>query len=386
MNRPAKYFGLVLVALIALFTLAACGDTPAPASTPAPTSTTGSGDANPTNTRTVRATRTPAARPTNTRAARATNTRTARATATPASEDSGDWKTYEASEGNWSIDYPADWTVNEDLAPNVQFFAPTNDAFVQVTYADVGARLDPEQLVEIASTQLGSSFTGYKETGREEQADGSTRLDFTFEQQGAEFDGKAFIEQRGTGLYILMFISEPDATSTYEDTFVRILESYSTPSDDDSDATPTDEDADSTPTASDDDSGSNDSGAVMAVGESGESDGLTITLNSVRRTTSGLLAPDAGKEYLIVNLTAENTTNDDKVVSSLLNFSVRDAGGDTFSQSFTAGVETSFDGDVPAGESITGEIAYEIPKGEGDLVLDFDPILGGNKLSWSLDE
>jgi hypothetical protein len=49
-------------------------------------------------------------------------------------------------------------------------------------------------------------------------------------------------------------------------------------------------------------------------------------------------------------------------------------------------VETSFDGDVPAGESITGEIAYEIPKGEGDLVLDFDPILGGNKLSWSLDE
>ena len=154
-----------------------------------------------------------------------------------------------------------------------------------------------------------------------------------------------------------MFISEPSATDKYEDTFIRILESYSTPSEDDSDATPTGGAADSTPTAADDDSGSNNSGPAMAVGESGESDGLTITLNSVRRTTSGLLAPDAGKEYLIVNLTAENTTKDEKVVSSLLNFSVRDAGGDTFSQSFTAGVETSLDGEVPAGEQLTGEIA-----------------------------
>lgn len=386
MNRPAKYLGLVLVALLALFTLAACGDTPAPASTPAATSTTGSRDANPTNTRTVRATRTPAARATNTRAARPTNTRTARATPTPVSEDSGDWRTYESSEGNWSIDYPADWTVNEDLAPNVQFFAPTNDAFVQVTYADVGARLDPDQLVEIASTQLGSSFTGYTETGREEQSDGSTRLDFTFEQQGTEFDGKAFIEQRGTGLYILMFISEPDATTAYEDTFVQILESYSTPSDDGSDPTPTDEDADSTPTASEDDDSGNNTGPAMAVGESGESGSLIITLNSVRRTTSGLLPLDAGNEYLIVNLTAENTSNDDTVVSSLLNFSVRDADGETYSQSFTAGVETSFDGDVPAGEQITGEIAYEVPEGTTGLVLQFDPILGGDALSWNLDE
>jgi hypothetical protein len=371
MNRPAKYLGLVLVALVALFTLAACGDTPAPASTPAPT-----------NTRTVRPTRTPVARPTNTRAPRPTNTRIARATNTPEADVSGDWKTYQASEGNWSIDYPADWTVNEDLAPNVQFFAPTNDAFVQVTYADVGARLDPDQLVEIASTQLASSFTGYEETGREEQADGSTRLDFTFEQQGAEFDGKAFIEQRGTGLYILMFISEPDATSTYEDTFIQILESYSTPDDGD-----TDEDADSTPTASeDDDSDSNGTGAAMAVGESGESDGVVFTLNSVRRTTSGLLAPDAGMEFLIVNLTAENTTNEDKIVSSLLNFSVKNEAGDTFDQSFTAGVETSLDGDIPAGEQITGEIAYQVPQGESGLVLQFDPILGGDELSWNLDE
>ncbi|HEY0069546.1 MAG TPA: DUF4352 domain-containing protein [Chloroflexia bacterium] len=370
MNRPAKYLGLVFVALIALLTLAACGGTPAPA----PTNTTGSGNANPTNTRVVRATRTPAVKPTNTRAVKPTNTRTVRATNTPESESNGDWKTYSSTEGNWSIDYPSDWTVNEDLAPNVQFFAPTNDAFVQVTYADIGARVDADQLVEIASTQLGNSFTGFQETGREKQSDGSTRLDFTFEQQGAEFDGKAFIEQRGTGLYILMFISEPSATSTYEDTFIQMLDSYSTPGDD---STP-----DETPTTG----GSSGTGETMAVGDTGESDDLRITLNSVRRTTSGLLSPDAGKEYLIVNLTAENPTDGEKIVSSLLNFSIANPDGDEISQSFTAGVETSFDGTIAAGDQLTGEIAYEVKEGATGLELVFDPILGGDQLRWALDE
>ncbi|HEX8230790.1 MAG TPA: DUF4352 domain-containing protein [Chloroflexia bacterium] len=379
MNRPAKYLGLVLVALMALLTLVACGDTPAPANTPAPNNPTAAGDdANPT--RTPRATRTPrgGAEPTNTRAARATNTRTARATSTPEPEADGDWETYTASEGNWSIDYPSDWTVNEDLAPNVQFFAPTNDAFVQVTYADVGAELDPEQLVEIASTQLAGSFTGYEETGREEQPDGSTRLDFTFEQQGAAFDGSAFIEQRGTGLYILMFISEPDATDTYAETFSRILESYSPPSDGDAGDEPTPEG----------DSGDTNTGELLAVGDTGESDGLEITVNSFRRTSNGLLSPSAGNEYLIINLTAANTTDEEQIVSSLLNFSVKDDGGNgtDFDQSFTAGVETSLDGNVPAGEELTGEIAYEIPEDATDLVLHFDPLLSDEELRWALEE
>lgn len=379
MNRPAKYLGLVLVALLALFTLAACGDTPAPANTPAPTNTTRSGDdAEPTNTRVARATRTPrGADPTNTRVARATRTPAVRATNTPERAADGDWETYTSSEGNWSIDYPSDWTVNEDLAPNVQFFAPTNDAFVQVTYADIGAEVDPEELVEIASTQLASSFTGYEETGREEQPDGSTRLDFTFEQQGTAFDGTAFIEQRGTGLYILMFISEPDATNEYGETFGQILDSY---------RPGIGEDGGDEPTPEGDDSGSNGTGDVLAVGDTGESDGVEITLNSFRRTSSGLLDPDAGNEYLIVNLTASNTTNEEQIVSSLLNFSVQDAAGESYNQSFTAGVETSLDGNIPAGEEMTGEIAYEIPEDATDLVLIFDPILGGDELRWALEE
>ncbi|MEA2573254.1 MAG: hypothetical protein QOH93_552 [Chloroflexia bacterium] len=379
MNRPAKYLGLVLVALVALFTLAACGDTPAPA-TPAPTNTTGS--VNPT--RTPRPTRTTvAAKPTSTPKARATNTRTARATSTPKSEANGDWKTYTASEGGWSIDYPSDWTVNE-VAPNVQFFAPSNDAFVQVTYADVGATLDPDQLVEIASTQLAGSFTGYKETARDKQPDGSTRLSFTFDQQGTTFDGTAFIEQRGTGLYILMFISEPNATDKYSDTFSQILDSYIVPDGDTTttEDTPTPEDSGNVPTPE------GNAGPAMAVGETGTSDGLDITVNSFRRTSSGLLSPSAGHEYLIVNITASNSTKDDKVVSSLLNFSVKDNGGEgeSFNQSFTAGLETSLDGDVAAGKELTGEIAYEIPTGASDLVLIFDPILGGDQLRWNLEK
>ena len=404
MNRLVKYVGPVLIALLTLFALAACGGSNVPANTPAPTNTAatngGGDDAEPTNTRAPRATRTTAAEPTDTREARATNTRVARATNTPEADDSADdggdipadWETYESSAGAWSISYPSDWTVNDATDPNVQFLSPTNDAFVQVTYADVGGELDPEQLVDLASTQLGGSFPGYEETGREEQPDGSTRLDFTFEQQGTALDGRVFIEQRGTGLYMLMFVTEADATADYQETFEQILASYVTPRGDaagpteeaeEPEATATTESSDrETPTPGD--SGS--TGETLAVGEAGESGDLTITLNSVRRSASGLLSPDEGNEYLIVNLTVVNNTAEEQIVSSLLNFSVENPGGQEPSQSFATGVETPLDGNVPANGELTGEIGYEVPEGATGLVLVFDPIFGGSELRWSLDD
>lgn len=139
------------------------------------------------------------------------------------------YKTYTSKEGNWSIDYPSTWTVNQ-LASTTQFLGPNAEAFSQVTYTDIGTALDLDTLVDTASKSLKTSFgTSYNETKREKQPDGSTRLDFTFEQSSIKFNGSAFIEERGTGLYILMNISLPDVAQKYSGVFQHIVESYKVP-------------------------------------------------------------------------------------------------------------------------------------------------------------
>lgn len=139
------------------------------------------------------------------------------------------YKNYASKEGNWSIDYPSTWTVNQ-MALTTQFLGPNTEAFSQVTYTDIGGALDPDTLVDTASTSLKTSFgTSYNETKREKQPDGSTRLDFTFEQSGIKFNGNAFVEERGTGLYILMNVNLPAAGQKYFGIFQHIVESYKVP-------------------------------------------------------------------------------------------------------------------------------------------------------------
>lgn len=139
------------------------------------------------------------------------------------------YKTYAATTGNWSIDYPSTWTVKQ-IGPTIQFLGPKAEAFSQVTYTEIGAALDPNTVVEAAANSLKSSFgRSYNETKREKQPNGSTRLDFTFEQGGNKFNGAAFVVERGTGLYMLMNVSTPAVAQKYAATFQRIVGSYKVP-------------------------------------------------------------------------------------------------------------------------------------------------------------
>lgn len=139
------------------------------------------------------------------------------------------YKTYAGKTGNWSIDYPSNWTVSE-TGPTTQFLGPNQEAFSQVTYTDIGGVLDPDTLVNTASTSLKTSFgDSYNETERVKQPDGSTRLNFTFEQSGNKFNGEAFVEERGMALYMLMNISTPAVSQQYSPVFQHIVQSYKVP-------------------------------------------------------------------------------------------------------------------------------------------------------------
>ena len=117
-------------------------------------------------------------------------------------------------------------------------------------------------------------------------------------------------------------------------------------------------------------------------------------MNSVRREDSGNTNPSAGNEFVIVNVTIENTDGTDangEAVSSLLMMELADANGKFLAWAPGAKAnplldpafqDTHQDQTLTKGEKITGEVGYEVPKGATGLVLKFkpDPLLDENSV------
>jgi hypothetical protein len=153
---------------------------------------------------------------------------------TPTPEESiGDdgnvyYELYEADEGGWSIEYPDTWQVNE-APPNIQFLEPNGEAFIQVTYSPVDEASTNEDLATLTSEQFAQTFgESYVEVNREEQADGSYRLDFGFEVSGIPWVAQVFVEQRGDGVYLLMLATSKSETRSdyYDAIFDYVIQSY----------------------------------------------------------------------------------------------------------------------------------------------------------------
>jgi hypothetical protein len=123
----------------------------------------------------------------------------------------------------------------------------------------------------------------------------------------------------------------------------------------------------------------------LTIGSTGETAGLKVTLNSVRHETSGIVPPKAGMEYLVLDLTFENVSNEPKNVSSLLNFSVKDDTGQKYTVTIGAETKSSPDGKIAPGDKLRGESAFEVPKDAKGLVFIFDPVFGGEPLRFKLD-
>lgn len=121
------------------------------------------------------------------------------------------------------------------------------------------------------------------------------------------------------------------------------------------------------------------------IGSTAESGGIRVTLNSVRRVTGGFLPPDEGNEYIIVDLTFENSTDEEQTVSSLLSYSIRDDTGQKYGVAFTAETETTADGSIPPGDKLQGESAFEVPLDANGLIFVYDPIFDGEALQFKLD-
>ena len=124
---------------------------------------------------------------------------------------------------------------------------------------------------------------------------------------------------------------------------------------------------------------------MPGVGDTAETDNLRITLNEVRHEATGLIAPDDGHEYVIVNVTFENKSNEEQNVSTLLQMSLRDDTGQRYTIAFGSNAESTPDGSIAPGDKLRGDVPFEVPTTATGLVFVFDPILGGDAVRFKLD-
>lgn len=113
----------------------------------------------------------------------------------------------------------------------------------------------------------------------------------------------------------------------------------------------------------------------LTVGDTGEADGIKITVNTTRVDAGGdFLKPDEGKVWFIMDITLENTTDEEFSSSSIICYTLKDADGREQDMAIGPELNGSLDTKVPAGETVVGEIAFTaVP--EGELFLTFAPFL-----------
>lgn len=125
---------------------------------------------------------------------------------------------------------------------------------------------------------------------------------------------------------------------------------------------------------------------ALKIGESIDVDGLGITLNSVRYEEGGEFDEPDNRKYIVVNLTAENTSEEEKIVSSMVSVEFKDSEGYTYTQSILLeGLEGHFDGTLEPGGKLRGEIAYDVGSSEYYEVSYMEPFTSGKEV-WKFTE
>src|SRR5699024_2147273 len=87
-------------------------------------------------------------------------------------------------------------------------------------------------------------------------------------------------------------------------------------------------------------------------------------------------------QFLVANLTVENTTDEEKLISSLIYFELKDDEGYSYSATFLIeGTKGQLDGSIPAGDKLRGEIVFDVSDSD-EYKLHFDEPFSTGKATW----
>jgi len=122
----------------------------------------------------------------------------------------------------------------------------------------------------------------------------------------------------------------------------------------------------------------------LAVGDSVNFDGLIITLNEARIEPGGEWDEPSEEQFIVVNLTAENTTDEEETVSSIMNIELKDEESYSYNTTMLMeGTKGQFDGSIEPGGSLRGEIPFDVPV-SGSYELHFSNPFQSGKAIWKI--
>jgi hypothetical protein len=295
--------------------------------------------------------------------------------------NAGDWKAFESEDGEFSLlmpTAPKENTSNTnagDIPLTLYNFVSTQgDSEYTIVYVDypadaVAAVGDPRQVLK-------NAFGGVHGDNAVESEEETT-------VQGhpsllAEFDsssGYAWYQSilRDNRLYQLIAIS-PDKASGDADAR-RFLESFKITGEGSSDG-----DGDS-------DGDNNTSSQGEMSGMTGLQNTVRFTINDIRHDDgqAAVLKPEAGNEYVHLDITITNTGSDEESISTFF-ANIVDSTGAEHDATYGPHVEDALNLAVPAGGEAKGSMAFEVPADATGLVFVYDPPLDDNTLRIKLDK
>ncbi len=122
---------------------------------------------------------------------------------------------------------------------------------------------------------------------------------------------------------------------------------------------------------------------VFKIGDVVKLKDFKVTVNKLYKVKGDELSqPQPGNEFIAVDCSVENISNEQKAVSSVMMFKVVDKDGRECEESIgglTAAKAGQMDGEIGPGRKITGVYVVEVPKGTTGLELEFNGslLLGG---------
>ncbi len=112
----------------------------------------------------------------------------------------------------------------------------------------------------------------------------------------------------------------------------------------------------------------------FSIGDSLRMEDVVVTLNGVRLSEGGdFFKPEDGHVFFLADFSVNNNSDESINVSSMMQFDLVD--GDGYSQDMSIYVDAKgdMDGQIGAGRTKSGEIAWEVPRDARGLELVFEP-------------
>jgi uncharacterized protein DUF4352 len=114
-------------------------------------------------------------------------------------------------------------------------------------------------------------------------------------------------------------------------------------------------------------------------------DSNIVTVNSFKTAiASEFEKPKSGNQFVVADVTVKNTSSESQSISSIAQFTLKDSTGQKYTETILS-TATPPDGELAAGDTVKGQIAYEVPAAQHDFTLAFQAdIMSSGQTIWDL--